>query len=107
MPLVLALCPESRRPIEVGFRLYGVARVQWVNRLRAAQPRNAGHLAPATGEKYQSLNELFKDMFSPEEAAAVPRACSTRRAAFVDDMDAKKLPTWSAKAERFLKISTG
>lgn len=69
IPLVIALCPESRNAVDAGIRLYGVSRTLYVNRLRRpAQPKQPGLLGATPGEVYASLDMVLQDVLGKDAA---------------------------------------
>ena len=75
LPLLLAICPESRKLLDDAVIVFGLAKSGVVNRLRRpAQPLRAGQLAVQDSGKYRSISELLTDSlgadakwFAPEE----------------------------------------
>ena len=75
LPLVLAICPDSRSILEGAVMAFNLKKACVVNRLRRpAQPGRAGQLAAPTDGLYRSLDDVLSDVlgedakwFAPEE----------------------------------------
>lgn len=70
LPLVLALVPESRKPLQLAATITKIIRARYANRLKTpAQPLAPGYIAPGESDTYRSLEEVLQDLLGPDAEA--------------------------------------
>ncbi len=62
IPLLLALCPDSRRFLDLAFNAYEIGKSKFAGRLDdASQPRKAGRLNPSDRPHFASLDSFLTE----------------------------------------------
>lgn len=70
IPLVLALCPETRKLIQVAWeKMWKIPRVNRANRLKSSAQPHGGNLKPSKSDYYKSLDVFLEETLGTDAMA--------------------------------------